>query len=63
MMYVVMFYETGVGYINDRNCKIFTDKKTARFYARKLNKNLIKVFGGNVEDLDDRYEVIEMPLA
>lgn len=63
MMYVIMFYEDYVGYFNDRNCKVFANEAEARTYARKLNENLTKVFGGKVKDLGDYYEVIKMPLA
>lgn len=56
MMYIVMYYEDYEGYGEDEEMRAFFDKAKAKRYAKELNEKYEYIH-------NDKYEVIEIPIA
>lgn len=61
-MFLVIYYECYVGYSLTDKEKIFFNEDNAKAYAEKLNKEILAAHSDpslKIEDLGDKYEVVE----
>ena len=60
MMYLVIYFESYVGYNLDENCCVFSDRALAQVHADLLNIKLADSCNCQVADLGDLYVVEEI---
>ena len=60
MKYLVIYYETYVGYFFDENTYYFDEKAEATRYCDELNKRLAEENNCKMKDLGDFYVVEEI---
>lgn len=61
-MFLVVYYESYVGYSLTGEEKVFSNVENAQAYADKLNKEMLAGYVNppKIEDLGDRYEVVNI---